>query len=79
VGIKVIAATYGTNNKGNDVTEICQAVVDRGNDYIGVNNETLRGDPDPGATKFFGIIYTLPNGATRARGGVEDDTIALMQ
>lgn len=79
MGIKVIAATYATNSKGHDVTEICQGIVDTGNDDIGVNNDAMGGDPDPGATKFFGIIYKLPSGVTLVRGGAEGDTVDLVQ
>lgn len=79
MGIQVISATYATNNKGNDVTAICQASVNTGNDDINVNNDSLGGDPDPGATKFFGITYTLPSGVTLVRGGAEGDTVDLVQ
>jgi hypothetical protein len=79
MGIRVINATYATNSKGNNVTEICQAIVDTGNDDIGVNNDAMGGDPDVGATKFFGITFTLPNGTTLTRGGAEGDTVDLVQ
>jgi hypothetical protein len=77
MAIQVIAATYGTNTAGADVTAICQALVATGNDDILVENNVMGGDPDPGTVKSFGIKYTV-NGAPFVRGGQEHNTIDLV-
>lgn len=63
MGITITYATYGTTNNNMDVTQVCQSIVDTGNDDITVNNATMGGDPDPGVVKSFAIVYILP-GAT---------------
>ncbi len=79
--IKVLAAVYGTTKNGNNVTVACQNLVNPGNDDIPVNNTTLGPDPDPGATKYFGILYTNPaqnNGNPIALGAKEGQTLDLV-
>jgi hypothetical protein len=57
--INVLAAVYGTNINGIDVTSFCQAIVDQSDDDIYVENSTFDNqDPDHGVTKSFGIIFT---------------------
>lgn len=72
MAIKIIGAAYGTTGKGNDVTAICQALVDNGNDDIPVNNQIMGPDPAPGHTKYFGIVFQRPNG-----DGQYDPPVAL--
>lgn len=60
--VKVLQAVYGTKSNGNDVTAICQALVNQGNFTIPVNNAVLGPDPDFGVVKSFGIIYTSSQG-----------------
>lgn len=43
-----------------DVTQLCQDIVNSGNDDITVNNTTMGGDPDSGIVKSFAIVYQLP-------------------
>ena len=76
--IKIKSAAYGTTKAGNDVTDIVQALVNNGNDDIPINNGTLGPDPDVGAKKQFGIVYTLANGTTLARAATEGDTLDLV-
>ncbi len=76
MGIKITAATYGTINAGNDVTDIVQNIVDTGQDDILISNGNLGGDPDVGKTKSFGVIYTYKD-QTLVRGGKEDETVDL--
>jgi len=79
--IKVLAAVYGTTKNGNNVTQICQNLINPGNDDIPVNNSTLGPDPDPGATKYFGILYLNPaqnNGVPIALGAKEGQTVDLV-
>jgi hypothetical protein len=77
MGIKVISATYGTNTKGYEVTEMCQGRIDNGNNNIVVDNDAMGGDPDPGATKLFGIYYSFDDGTKVVRAGAEGDFIDL--
>ena len=57
--IQVNFAGYGTPANGNNVTAICQALVNQGNFIIPVNNATLGPDPNFGTQKSFGIMYTV--------------------
>lgn len=50
-------AVYASNNKGEDVTPVVNALISDGNDDIPVNNVSF-GDPDVGATKYFMVWYT---------------------
>jgi len=76
--IQVLAAVYGTNNAGIDVTAICQNLVSNGNDDIPVNNDSMQGDPDPGATKSFGILYSLDGAQKLALTATEGQTLDLI-
>jgi hypothetical protein len=81
MGITVLAAVYGTTTKGNNVTALCQQIVDNGNDDILVNNTNMGGDPDPGVVKSFGILYTNPglnNGNPIALGCLENTSLDLV-
>lgn len=51
---------YGTSINGNDVTAVCQSIVNTGSNDIKVINSVLGPDPQSGATKYFGILYTTP-------------------
>jgi hypothetical protein len=80
MAITVLSAMYGTPNAGYDVTGACQALVNNGNDDITASN-ALGGDPDPGATKTFGILYSTPtlnNGNPIALGCEEGSTLDLV-
>ena len=78
VAIEIIAAVYGTENAGSDVTAVVQTMVDNGNDDVPVNNQAMQGDPDKGVRKYFGILYRLPDGRTLARTAVEGTTLDLV-
>ena len=81
MGTTVLAAIYGTTTKGNNVTALCQQLVDTGNDDILVNNTNMGGDPNPGVVKSFGILYTNPalnNGNPIALGCQENATLDLV-
>ena len=78
MSIQVIAAVYGTTHAGNDVTQICQNLVNNGNDDIPVNNDAMGGDPDFGVVKSFGILYSLNGGAPIALATGEGQTIDLV-
>ncbi|PPU74346.1 hypothetical protein XcuCFBP2542_15395 [Xanthomonas cucurbitae] len=76
----IISAVYGTGTTGIDVTQVCQQIVDTGNDDITANNATF-GDPDPGTVKKFAILYTNPalnGGNPIALGCSENATIDLV-
>jgi hypothetical protein len=76
--INVISAVYAGPNAGLDVTQVCQGIVDPGNDDIAVNNDTFT-DPDVGTTKRFTIAYTTsPGAAAIYRGASEGDTLDLV-
>lgn len=81
MGINILAAVYGTTTAGNNVTTICQNLVDNGEDDIPVNNTTMGSDPDVGVVKSFGIVYSDPqlnNGNPIALGCLENATLDLM-
>jgi len=78
MSIQVIAAVYGTTTAGNDVTQICQSLVDSGNDDIAVNNDAMGGDPDFGVVKSFGILYSSNGGAPKALAAQEGQTLDLL-
>jgi hypothetical protein len=76
----IISAVYGTSTAGIDVTQICQTLVDTGNDDITANNATFT-DPDVGATKSFAILYSNPvlnSGNPIALGCQENNTLDLV-
>lgn len=77
--ITIIGATYGSLIAGLDVTEVVQKIVNTGNDDILVTNKTMGGDPEPGVTKVFGVLYKLPDGSILARGCLEYQTVDLVQ
>jgi hypothetical protein len=77
MAIQVIAAVYGTNKEGNDVTQLMKKRIEvNDNDDVIVSNNEMGGDPEPFGFKRFGILYRH-NGEKKARGGVEGDRIEL--
>jgi hypothetical protein len=76
--IRVLSATYGTQVNGNNVTAICQYLVNNGNDQIPVNNTYLGPDPDSGYTKEFAILYQVNNNAPMVLSCQEDTTLTLV-
>lgn len=80
MSITINKAVYGTPNKGIDVTQICQNIVNSSNDDITANNATFT-DPDPGNGKYFAINYTNPaknNGSPITLGCSENSTLDLV-
>jgi hypothetical protein len=75
--VKVLQAVYGTTRNGNDVTAICQALINQGNNTIPVNNVVLGPDPDPGTVKSFGILYTTGQGTVQ-RACQENTNLLLL-
>lgn len=57
--VSVLNAVYGTGSNGNNVTAICQGMVNQGNLTIPVNNAVLGPDPDGGVVKSFSILYSV--------------------
>ena len=55
----IIAAVYGTSGAGIDVTDICQNLVNTGNDDITADNVHFT-DPAPNVPKSFAILYSNP-------------------
>ena len=76
--ITVVSAVYGTQNNGNDVTAICQYLVNNGNDQIPVNNTYLGPDPDPGNTKEFAILFQVNDGGFQVLACQEGTTLTLV-
>lgn|GEM_PF-4081707 len=75
--LKVLMAVYGTTTNGNNVTAICQALVNQGNFTIPVNNTILGPDPSPGVIKSFGILYTTSSGAIRGLACKENTNLLI--
>jgi hypothetical protein len=78
MAITVIGAAYGSKTAGLDVTQIVQARLDAGNDDVDVSNEAFGGDPHPGETKRFGIVYRLDSGEVLARCATENEKFELI-
>lgn len=57
MSITINSAVYGSNRKGIDVTQICQEIVNTGNDDITASNANFT-DPDPGPGKNLVINFT---------------------
>jgi hypothetical protein len=57
-GWQIVRAEYGTKSQHNDVTDIVKDLVGRGgvNGRVAVNNQTMGGDPAPGADKHLRIF-----------------------
>jgi hypothetical protein len=78
MAIKVIGAAYGSKQAGFDVTQIVQQRLDAGNDDVIVDNSAF-GDPHPGETKRFGIVYQiLSTGEILARCATENERFELV-
>ena len=75
--IKVIHAVYGYHGNGNDVTAICQAIVNQGNLTIPVGNDAMAPDPAVNFQKSFGILYTV-NGTPHALACQESTYLTLI-
>lgn len=75
--VKVIGAVYGTKNNGNDVTAICQALVNHGNYIMPVNNTVMGPDPDFGTAKSFCIFYMVSSGRTFGLACPENTNLRL--
>lgn len=75
--IQVLDAVYGTGTNGNNVTAICQAFVNLGNQVIPVNNTVMGPDPDAGVVKSFSILYSV-NGTVRALACQENTNLNLI-
>ena len=76
--ITVLNATYGTQVNGNNVTAICQYLVNNGNDQIPVNNTYLGPDPDIGYTKEFAITFQVNGGSPTILAAQEGTTLTLV-
>ena len=74
--VEVIAAAYGTQDRGADVTAVVQDMVRKGSTVITISNEILGGDPVPSIQKHFGIVYRM-NGTLHARAGAENETVKI--
>jgi hypothetical protein len=78
MAIRVLGAAYGSKTAGVDVTQVVQQRLDAGNDDVIVDNNSF-GDPHPGETKRFGIVYQLlDTGEVRARCATENERFELV-
>ncbi len=78
--VSILLAVYASNNKGFDVTSQVAAMIANGNDDIAVNNTSF-GDPDPGADKFFQVLYKadgLNDGNPIGLAAAEGQTVDLI-
>jgi hypothetical protein len=66
-GWQIVRAEYGTKNQHNDVTDILKDLIGRGgvNGRVAVNNQTMGGDPVPGADKHLRIFARNRRGEER--------------
>jgi hypothetical protein len=66
-GWQIVRAEYGTKNQHNDVTDIAKDLIGRGgvNGRVAVNNQTMGGDPAPGADKHLRIFARNRRGEER--------------
>ena len=66
-GWRIVRAEYGTKNQHNDVTDIVKDLVERGgvNGRVAVNNQTMGGDPAPGADKHLRVFARNRRGEER--------------
>lgn len=57
-GWQIVRADYGYKNQRTDVTDILKDLIERGgvNGRVAVNNQTMGGDPVPGADKALRIF-----------------------
>jgi hypothetical protein len=73
---QILFASYGATGNGNDVTAICQAMVNQGNLTLQANNSLMGPDPQVGATKYLGVLYQR-NGQTAFRACAEGGSIVI--
>ena len=59
VGLKIIAATYGSSKKTSDVTQLLNAKIQNNALQVQVNNQGMGGDPDVGADKTLRVVYEI--------------------
>src|SRR5260370_33136539 len=66
-GWQIVRADYGFKNQRNDVTDIAKDLIGRGgvNGRVAVNNQTMGGDPAPGADKHLHIFARNRRGEER--------------
>ncbi len=66
-GWRIVRAEYGTKNQHNDVADILKDLVERGgvNGRVAVNNQTMGGDPVPGADKHLRVFARNRRGEER--------------
>jgi len=75
--ITVSAAVYASKNRGRDVTDTRQEIVNTGNSEINVISETFPPDPDHGKKKHFTITLSVNNGPLQYMGAEEGTTLVL--
>ncbi|MEO0468273.1 MAG: hypothetical protein AAF206_01535 [Bacteroidota bacterium] len=78
MALNILAAVYGSDNAGADVTERVRELTVTGNDDITISNGNLGGDPVPNVKKRLAVIYQLPTGQVLSRTGEEGTTIDLV-
>jgi len=59
MSISVLRAVYASNQKGLDVTALCQDMVNSGQTVLAIDNHGFT-DPDPGQAKRFMISFLSP-------------------
>ena len=59
VGLRIIAATYGSSKKTSDVTKLLDSKIQNNALQVQADNQTMGGDPDVGADKTLRVIYEI--------------------
>ncbi len=59
VGLRIIAATYGSSKKTSDVTQLLNSKIQNNALRAQVDNQTMGGDPDVGADKTLRVVYEI--------------------
>jgi hypothetical protein len=60
--LTIIRATYGAGNRSRDVTSRLRSLISGGRLGLTANNDTLGGDPAPGARKILIVTYSTGRG-----------------
>ncbi len=59
VGLRIIAATYGSSKKTSDVTKLLNSKIQGNSLQVQADNQNMGGDPDVGADKTLRVVYEI--------------------
>ena len=59
VGLRIIAATYGSSKKTSDVTQLLNSKIQANSLQVQADNKNMGGDPDVGADKTLRVVYEI--------------------